>query len=98
MDYQQKPAPQKTDIVCDQCGHAMVIKEGRYGKFTACSNYPDCKNILKDKKHSAPAEKVGRLCPEDSGELLYRNGKFGKFIACVNFPKCKYTEKIAQNS
>ncbi len=97
MDYsnnQNRPEPQKTDLKCSECGHPMVIKEGRYGKFTACSNYPTCKNILKDKKDSGPVEKVGRPCPQDQGDLLYRNGKFGRFVACANFPKCKYTEKI----
>ena len=72
----------------------MVVKRGRFGKFIACSNFPECKNIFKEPKSTAPVEKVGRVCPKDGGELIYRVGRFGKFIACENFPKCKHTEKI----
>ncbi|MCC6405214.1 MAG: type I DNA topoisomerase [Candidatus Yanofskybacteria bacterium] len=85
---------EQTDKICDKCGSTMVVKRGRFGKFIACSNFPECKNILKEKKDSAPPEKVGRVCPDDGGELIYRIGRFGKFIACSNFPKCKHTEKI----
>lgn len=83
-----------TDKTCDKCGSPMVVKRGRFGKFIACSNFPECKNILKEKKDDAPPEKVGRPCPECNGELIFRAGRFGKFIACANFPKCKHTEKI----
>lgn len=83
-----------TDKMCDKCGSPMVVKRGRFGKFVACSNFPECKNILKEKKDSAPPEKVGRPCPECNGELIFRAGRFGKFVACANFPKCKHTEKI----
>jgi DNA topoisomerase-1 len=87
-----------TDKICDKCGSPMVVKRGRFGKFIACSNFPDCKNILKEPKSTAPPEKVGRTCPEDGGELIYRVGRFGKFIACENFPKCKHTEKIPKGT
>jgi DNA topoisomerase-1 len=85
---------EQTDKICEKCGSPMVVKRGRFGKFIACSNFPECKNILKEKKDAAPVEKVGRLCPKDGGELIYRTGRFGRFIACANFPKCKHTEKI----
>lgn len=83
-----------TDKICDKCGSPMVVKRGRFGKFIACSNFPECKNIFKEPKSTAPVEKIGRTCPKDGGELIYRIGRFGKFIACENFPKCKHTEKI----
>ncbi|MEK7638036.1 MAG: type I DNA topoisomerase [Patescibacteria group bacterium] len=83
-----------TDKICDKCGSPMVVKRGRFGKFIACSNFPECKNIFKEPRSTAPVEKVGRVCPKDGGELIYRVGRFGKFIACENFPKCKHTEKI----
>jgi DNA topoisomerase I len=83
-----------TDKMCDKCGSPMVVKRGRFGKFIACSNFPECKNILKEKKDSTPPEKADRPCPECGGDLIYRAGRFGKFIACANFPKCKHTEKI----
>ncbi len=84
-----------TDKICDKCGSPMVVKRGRFGKFIACSNFPKCKNVLKEEK--APPEKTGEKCPEDGGELVMRHGRFGKFIACSNYPKCKYTRKIQKN-
>ena len=87
-----------TDKICDKCGSTMVVKRGRFGKFIACSNFPECKNIFKEPKSTAPVEKVGRVCPKDGGELIYRTGRFGKFIACVNFPTCKHTEKIKNDA
>ncbi len=89
---------EQTDKICDKCGSAMIVKRGRFGKFIACSNFPECKNIFKEPKSTAPVEKVGRVCPKDGGELIYRAGRFGKFIACVNFPTCKHTEKIKKDA
>lgn len=87
-----------TGQLCEKCGSPMVVKRGRFGKFIACSNFPACKNILKEKKDAAPPEKVGRVCPKDGGELVFRASRFGKFIACSNFPKCRYTEKIPKDA
>lgn len=72
---------------CEKCGHEMVIKMGRYGKFYACSNFPDCRNtkpILK---------KVGTTCPEcKKGEVVERKSKKNRvFFGCENFPECEFT-------
>ena len=88
---------EETGDICDKCGSAMVVKRGRFGKFIACSNFPDCKNILKEEKEKAEPEKVGRECPKCSSPLIYREGRFGKFIACSNFPDCRHTEKIKKD-
>ncbi len=81
-----------TDKVCEKCGSPMVVKRGRFGKFTACSNFPTCKNILKEEK--APPEPTGEKCEKCGGDMVIRHGRFGKFIACSNYPKCKNTKKI----
>ena len=64
----------------------MVYKHGRYGKFLACSNYPECKNIKKQEKST------GVKCPECSkGEIVAKKSKRGKFFyGCNNYPKCKF--------
>jgi len=85
---------EKTDKICDLCGAPMIVKRGRFGKFIACSKFPECKNILKEKKDKEPPKLIGRSCPQDAGDLVERRSRFGIFIACSNFPKCKYTEKI----
>ena len=84
---------------CDKCGGDMVVKSGRYGNFTACSNFPDCKNILKEKKDGPPAERTGEKCDKcGEGEFLVRDGKFGKFKACSKYPSCKNTKKISEET
>jgi DNA topoisomerase-1 len=77
---------QKTDEICEKCGKPMVIKIGRYGKFLACSGYPDCKN-------TKPIEKsLGIKCPKcGKGELTERWTKTRKiFYGCNQFPKCDF--------
>ncbi|SDO84809.1 type I DNA topoisomerase [Halobacillus sp. SY10] len=73
-------------IDCEKCGHEMVYKMGRYGKFLACSNFPDCRNtkpILK---------KVGVTCPKcKDGEVVERKSKKNrKFFGCENYPECDF--------
>lgn len=68
---------------CEKCGSPMVLREGRYGKFMACSNYPECKNT----KPFA----TGLKCPKDGGDIVERKTKKGKtFWSCNNFPECKF--------
>ena len=86
---------EKTNLKCEKCGGEMVVKSGRYGNFTACSNFPDCKNILKDKKTGPPPERTGEKCDKcGEGEMLIRSGQYGKFKACSSFPQCRNTKKI----
>lgn len=71
------------DEKCEKCGSPMVIREGRYGKFIACSNYPECKN-------TKPFT-TGLKCPIDNGEIIEKRTKKGKiFWSCSNYPKCKF--------
>ena len=88
--------------VCDKCGAAMVVKAGRFGKFLACSNYPECKNTKKigaegkGKAEAAQSIPVGEDCEKCGSPLVYRKGRFGPFIACSNYPSCRYTKRIAK--
>lgn len=85
-----------TDKKCPKCGRPLVIKMGRFGKFYACSGYPDCDytDRIGAKGNLAPeAKDVGRKCPLCSNELVERVGKFGKFIGCSTFPTCRYIEQ-----
>lgn len=94
------PAEQ-TDIICEKCGSVMVVKNGRYGKFAACPNYPECKNTkpLDNNEPKAPAqepEDTGLVCDSCGGKLVVRSGRYGSFYACENFPKCKFTKQITK--
>lgn len=87
---------EKTDEVCEICGKPMIIKWGRYGKFMACSGYPECKNIknLNKNGEAAPMEVTDEKCPKCNSPMVIKIGKFGKFMACSDYPKCKTTKPI----
>ena len=90
---------EETDIICELCGSKMIIKNGRFGKFAACPNYPKCKNtktLDKDGKiaENKPVEKVDFKCELCGSDMVLRKGKFGEFYACSNYPKCKFTKTI----
>jgi DNA topoisomerase-1 len=87
---------------CDKCGAPMVIKTGRFGKFLACSRYPECRNTRRiappggEKGESPKASPTGDNCEKCGSPLVYRKGRFGPFIACSNYPRCRFTKKIAK--
>ena len=84
----EKNKAEETGEVCPNCGSPLVIRSGKYGKFTACSNYPKCKYIKKDEKEIVEICK----CPEcENGVVIEKKTKKGKkFYGCNNYPKCKY--------
>ncbi len=87
FDKMEKKEDEQTGEVCPNCGKPMVIKTGRYGKFEACSGYPECKYIKP--KEKAPVVEVCD-CPKCGGKIVERKTKKGKiFYGCGNFPKCK---------
>jgi len=94
-----KKQVEATDEVCENCGKPMVIKWGRFGKFMACSGYPECKttrDLGEDGKEApaAEAENVEGTCDKCDSPLIIKRGRFGKFIACSNYPECKFTKAI----
>ncbi len=94
--------PEETDLICEKCGARMVVKTGRYGKFAACPNYPECKNtkpLEKAEPAPAPAEPAPAIdlkCEECGGDMVLRHGRYGYFYACANYPTCKYTRPYGQ--
>ncbi len=98
--------PEETDIICEKCGSRMVVRNGRFGKFAACPNYPTCRNT---KPLTAPAteeiaesEREGEekkapiiadfKCEKCGSDMVLRTGKFGSFYACTRYPDCKFTK------
>lgn len=82
----EKEAPEQTGENCPECGNPLVIRKGRYGKFTACSNYPECKYIKQEKIE----EKIVCDCPNCDGKIIEKKSKRGKiFYGCNNYPNCK---------
>ena len=77
----------ESDEICDKCGSKMLIKNGRFGKFLACSRFPTCKNT------KPFLDKIGVSCPEEgcSGEIIRKKTKKGRtFYGCSNYPKCSF--------
>jgi len=76
---------EETDEVCDVCGKPMVIKVGRFGKFMACSGYPECTSTKKI------VTATGGICPECGGRILIKKSKKGRsFYGCENYPTCNF--------
>ena len=82
----EKKAPEETGENCPECGNPLVIRKGKYGEFVACSNYPDCKYIKKEKVEVVEICN----CPNCDGKIIERKSRRGKvFYGCNNYPKCK---------
>ncbi len=84
MEYLKVP-PKESGEICEKCGRPMLIREGRFGPFLACSGFPDCKN-------SKPIQKkLGVKCPKCGGEIIERKSKKGRiFYGCSNYPECDF--------
>lgn len=75
----------ETDEICDKCGKPMVIKYGRFGRFMACSGYPECKNVKKI------LNETGAECPKCGGKIISRKSKKGRvFYGCSEYPNCDF--------
>ena len=76
-----------TETVCAKCGHFMLRRMGKFGKYLACSNYPECQNIV-----SETAEEISAVrCPKCGENMVVKSGKYGRFLACPSYPDCKAT-------
>ncbi len=92
---------EETDMICEKCGSRMIVKNGRFGKFAACPNYPQCKNtkplVEKNEEEKAKPEKKQIIadfkCEKCGADMVMRSGRYGSFFACVNFPKCDFTKQ-----
>jgi DNA topoisomerase-1 len=94
---------EQTDIICDKCGAKMVVKNGRYGKFAACPNYPTCRNTkpLEEKKVEEQQERAEKKppviadfkCEKCGADMVQRSGRYGSFFACSRYPECNFTKQ-----
>jgi DNA topoisomerase-1 len=93
----------ETDEVCEKCGSKMVIKWGKFGRFMACSSYPECKNtreIPKDGSEAGPivAEVEEIACEKCGRPMVMKRGRFGTFLACSGYPECRNTKKVVKGT
>ena len=76
-----------TQTTCGKCGHFMLRRTGKFGKYLACSNYPECQNIVSESEQEISAVR----CPKCGENMVVKSSKFGKFLACPSYPDCKST-------
>jgi DNA topoisomerase I len=83
----------ETEHSCPKCSKPLIVKVGRYGKFLACSGYPECKftqALKKPGKEESGSIVSGEKCPNCGNDLVSKHGPYGPFVACSNYPDCKY--------
>lgn len=90
---------EKTDEICEKCGKPMVIKIGKFGKFLACTGFPECRNTKNlnedgEVQEQQKDEATDKVCDKCGKLMVIKMGKYGKFLACSGYPKCKNTEPL----
>ena len=104
-----KKYEKKTDKKCKECGKPMMEKFGRFGKFYACSGYPECKytedpnqkendKIKRELEKKIKKENGDLKCDQCGAPMVVKNGRFGPFLGCSNYPKCKNIKPIENSS
>jgi DNA topoisomerase-1 len=85
----------ETGEPCPECGEPLKERWGRFGKFIACSAYPDCKYKKNLPGSERPEdEPTDEKCPTCERPMVIKHGRFGKFIACSGYPECKMTKPV----
>ncbi len=93
-DVQMEKLPLKeVGRTCPECGSPLVIREGKYGPFVSCSNFPTCRYVEKEESETLE----DHVCPDCGGKLVKRTSKKGVFYGCGNYPRCKYMEDTEGN-
>ncbi len=88
-------AATETGEACPECGQPLLERWGRFGKFLACSAYPDCRYTrdLSGNERAAD-EPTDEMCPTCGKPMVIKHGRYGKFIACSGYPECKTTKPV----
>ena len=91
---------EETDIICDKCGSKMVVRNGKFGKFAACPNFPKCRNTKpltppeeekKIEKTESKKEEIAPFkCEKCGSDMVLRSSRYGTFYACSKYPECKF--------
>src|SRR5947209_8791610 len=94
-EMQSEKVGEPTGELCPECGSELLDKRGRFGKFLACSAYPDCRYTRNlDGTGRAEDEPANENCPACARPMVIKHGRFGKFIACSGYPECKTTKPV----
>jgi len=83
---------QKVEKSCPKCGRPLILRWGKYGRFLACSGFPECKY-----SENYELELTDEICPVCGRQLTVRHGKYGEFLACSGYPECKFTKNLTHD-
>jgi DNA topoisomerase-1 len=86
-----------TDELCERCGKPMVVKWGRFGKFLACTGFPECKNT-KPLPGSEEAAGTDEVCAACGKPMQVKRGRFGVFLGCSGYPECKNIKRVEKKT
>ncbi|HYE22164.1 MAG TPA: type I DNA topoisomerase, partial [Verrucomicrobiae bacterium] len=90
---------EQLDEKCPESGHPLIIKFGRFGKFVACSNYPECKYTRPmPEEQKVIDENAGEVCDKCGKPMVVKFGRFGSFLGCSGYPDCKNIKKIQKGT
>ena len=98
--YEKMPKKEleKVGRACPECGGDLVYRNGRFGKFISCINYPTCKYTENADDTLAELEKTEKICPECGSRMQIKKGRFGPFWACTAYPECKHIEPLKEKA
>jgi DNA topoisomerase-1 len=94
---------QTTEIKCNKCGKPMMVKDGRFGQFLACSGYPECKNTLNATMNEngevvpQEAQATDTVCELCGKPMAVKRGRYGQFLGCSGYPECKNIKKMGKD-
>ena len=88
-DKMEKKELEKVGKKCPKCGGELVYRNGRYGKFISCINFPECKYTDNAEEELQEQEKEKKVCPNCGADMVIKKGRYGPFWACSRYPECK---------
>ncbi len=93
-DHMEKKELERTGDLCPECGSELVYRNGRYGKFISCINFPKCRYT---KSEEQPQE-TEEICPNCGAKMVMKKGRYGSFLACSNYPECKTIKSLKEKA
>lgn len=89
----EKKELERTGEACPDCGAELVYRNGRFGRFISCINFPSCRFTKSEEEEANASDEV---CPKCGGKVVSKKGRYGAFLACSNYPDCKYIKSTKQ--
>ena len=89
----EKKELERTGEMCPDCGAELVYRNGRFGRFISCINFPSCRFTKSEQEEDNASDEV---CPNCGGNMVSKKGRYGAFLACSNYPECKYIKNTKQ--